>query len=41
MSQGSILAITLVIVMGIVIVLITTMTEAIPKERRSARISRI
>jgi hypothetical protein len=41
MSEGIILAITLVIAMGIVIVLITTMTRAILEERRSARISRL
>jgi hypothetical protein len=41
MSEGTILAITLVIGMGIVVVLITTMTRAILVERRSERISRV
>jgi ABC-type Fe3+-siderophore transport system permease subunit len=41
MSEGMVLAITLVIAMGIAVVLITTMTRAILAERRSARISRI
>jgi hypothetical protein len=39
-SHGLILAITLLVGMGIVIVLITTMMMAILTERRSARISR-
>ena len=41
MSQGLVLAITLVIGMGIALVLITAMTRAILTERRSARLPRI
>jgi hypothetical protein len=41
MSEGTILAVTLLIAMGIAVVLIATMTRAILTERRSARISRI
>ena len=41
MTQGTVLAITLVIIAGIVVILIATMTRAIVSERRSARISRV
>jgi hypothetical protein len=40
MSQGTVLVITLVIIIGIFVVLIATMTRAILSERRSAGISR-
>jgi hypothetical protein len=41
MSEGTVLAVTLVVVTGIVAVLIATMTRAIFAERRAARIKRI
>jgi hypothetical protein len=41
MSQGTVLAITLLIITGIFVILIATMTRAILSERRSAGISRI
>jgi len=41
MSQGTVLTISLVIITGIVVILIATMTRAIVSERRSARISRV
>lgn len=41
MSEGLILAITLVIGLGVAVVLIATMVRAIQRERRSSGISRI
>ena len=41
MSEGAALTVTLVVLTGIVVVLIATMTRAILTERRAARISRI
>jgi hypothetical protein len=41
MSEGTVLAVTLVVVSGIVAVLIATMTRAILAERRAARIKRM
>jgi Domain of unknown function (DUF6766) len=41
MSEGAALTVTLVVLTGVVVVLVATMTRAILTERRAARISRI